>query len=585
GSSTLRAVNLTTATHAELMGSGNVAYIQLYMAYMKLESKNESLNLEVAHLRGLTNTLVGTSHTPSTSKQKHPVRTTSTISQSNSRPLHHKIPRSEDRENYPGVPYWSKAEWVEFCDQEKDAGRVPDRLGFLTDEDGHDVDKNRIKMMTDTAKMLWNGLKEEDMAPVSWKRKSDKAGLYFSSRMLTEFVEFRLDNGRWKIELFATIKYPDWTKLTSLKTTKRRRNNENEPKPTKRRRASSPPPGASVIEIDDDQDQEATSDAHSATIPVHPHALAQPITSTSSSTSLQTSNPMHALPQPSTTSSTRPGTSTTTTQTASTTVNTQTSGPSMTPSLQQPTPSETSNTLEETFRTPVQTMIPTQTMAPASSLSTLTVTSAGPTASLSAGLAMTASEATPRTRTNSVLQDLSPSRVSTPTIQASTTDPGVPPTSLVQSTEARIQAESPNHARPRRVATRRALNPLKNLEIPPPTDLVALTEPLNDAAASLPRKSNAKLLKAKEGVTTARNLFLLDYLKDHPNYEGTEGQFSAIWKASDAATRMKYEELSKSRTKERKKAPPGTSNSGTTTSTSKTAGASAPCSGDAEHVG
>ncbi|KAG6852113.1 hypothetical protein C0991_003003, partial [Blastosporella zonata] len=119
----------------------------------------------------------------------------------------------------------------------------------------------------------------------------------------------------------------------------------------------------------------------------------------------------------------------------------------------------------------------------------------------------------------------------------------------------------------------------KNLKIPLPTILIPSTGPVNDTAASLPRKSNAKLLKVKKGVTTARNLFLLDYLKDHPNYKVTKGQFTAVWKACDTATQTKYKDLSKSHTNKYKKAPL------VTLSTSKTAGASAACSGNKRQVG
>ncbi|KAG6863899.1 hypothetical protein C0991_002218, partial [Blastosporella zonata] len=89
----------------------------------------------------------------------------------------------------------------------------------------------------------------------------------------------------------------------------------------------------------------------------------------------------------------------------------------------------------------------------------------------------------------------------------------------------------------------------KNLKIPAPTNSVLLTAVATNQAPAGPKKSNGKSLKAKED----RNLYLLDYLKTHPDYKGTEGQFTAIWKSCDPATKVKFEDLSKTLARERKK--------------------------------
>ncbi|KAG6822441.1 hypothetical protein H0H92_013889, partial [Tricholoma furcatifolium] len=97
--------------------------------------------------------------------------------------------------------------------------------------------------------------------------------------------------------------------------------------------------------------------------------------------------------------------------------------------------------------------------------------------------------------------------------------------------------------------TRRTLNPLKNISIPPPpTSIPQTLAPINPAAKRTP---HTKQLVAKIGVTTARNLYLIDYLVLHP--EATEGEFSTVWKACDAVTKEKYETLSKEHAKARKK--------------------------------
>ncbi|KAG6914407.1 hypothetical protein DXG01_000541 [Tephrocybe rancida] len=65
--------------------------------------------------------------------------------------------------------------------------------------------------MTETAKTLWTELHSSKMNPVTWKEKSNKAKEYFYHYMLRDFPKFLLADRHWKLEQFATIRYPDWT--------------------------------------------------------------------------------------------------------------------------------------------------------------------------------------------------------------------------------------------------------------------------------------------------------------------------------------------------------------------------------------
>ncbi|KAG6872436.1 hypothetical protein C0995_009770 [Termitomyces sp. Mi166 len=122
----------------------------------------------------------------------------------------------------------------------------------------------------------------------------------------------------------------------------------------------------------------------------------------------------------------------------------------------------------------------------------------------------------------------------------------------------------------RQPTTRRILDPLKNISIPPPSITVPQITTSHRPESTIVKRSNNKLLKAKEELTSAwyasldqmsplyhliisstRNLYIVDYLKIHPN--GTETELASTWKNRDADIRKKYDDLSKEYAKARKK--------------------------------
>ena len=119
-------------------------------------------------------------------------------------------PEILQEDDYPGVPYWRDSDWVGHSEQQKDRGKPISKLGFLTDQYGGTVIDSRVKEFTSQAKQLWNELYRHRLDPSSWTKKTPKAASFFEHEMKKKFPEFGYCDSSWKVEWFATIKYPDW---------------------------------------------------------------------------------------------------------------------------------------------------------------------------------------------------------------------------------------------------------------------------------------------------------------------------------------------------------------------------------------
>jgi len=95
---------------------------------------------------------------------------------------------------------------------------------------------------------------------------------------------------------------------------------------------------------------------------------------------------------------------------------------------------------------------------------------------------------------------------------------------------------------------RRQVNPLAGLVIRKPSFEVHVEElelgaMSSGGRTSVSRSSKAsKLMVASTTVRSARNLFALEYLKDHAP---TTAEFKAVWDNISSDTKKKYEALSK----------------------------------------
>ena len=117
---------------------------------------------------------------------------------------------SED--DYDDTKFWFKADWIKYQSREKEAGRIPARLGFLTDEQGDVVTQDRKKEFYDYFSVLCASVFAAREDPETWKKKTKYMDEFISNSMRGKFIEFRLCSGDWKIEKYGSIKYSDWHK-------------------------------------------------------------------------------------------------------------------------------------------------------------------------------------------------------------------------------------------------------------------------------------------------------------------------------------------------------------------------------------
>ena len=116
-----------------------------------------------------------------------------------------------DEEDYPHTRFWTMQEWQRFLNDQMDYGKSIGKLGFICDEDGNTVSKDRIKKMTETAKRLWSDLYRHRYDPDTWRCVTMRADEYYTNNMRIAFPELSLCADNWKVQALATIRYPDWT--------------------------------------------------------------------------------------------------------------------------------------------------------------------------------------------------------------------------------------------------------------------------------------------------------------------------------------------------------------------------------------
>jgi len=159
-----------------------------------------------------------------------------------------------DKSDYPNVKFWMKKVYnkrrgekigdtnalattkrkrgrpkqndVDNSDGEENEDK---RHTYLEDVNGNPVTTERLWQISVKARQCWFLLHKAQLAPLTWTKIEIEASEFFRSEMLSEFSEFRLCNGCWKLELWATLNYPSWFKnhvkikdvLSSRKTAKK----------------------------------------------------------------------------------------------------------------------------------------------------------------------------------------------------------------------------------------------------------------------------------------------------------------------------------------------------------------------------
>jgi len=117
-------------------------------------------------------------------------------------------------DDFPSVKFWKKETWIDAENQHREKGGSLPRLRFVEDKDGNKVSEGRLKAMTEKAKVIFNTLYHLRNDPPSWKAKTQPAGEYFSNTMCLAFEEFRWCENDWKVEQFAVVRFPDWSRHT-----------------------------------------------------------------------------------------------------------------------------------------------------------------------------------------------------------------------------------------------------------------------------------------------------------------------------------------------------------------------------------
>ena len=126
-------------------------------------------------------------------------------------PLDIPLPPMElDQADYPDAKYWTLEDWQEYTNNANGEANSS-KLGFLCNEDGDPVNKARLRVMMDMAKKLWSDLYRYRFDPVTWRFVGKAADEYFCNNMRVSFPEFTLCAENWKVKVFATIRYPDWS--------------------------------------------------------------------------------------------------------------------------------------------------------------------------------------------------------------------------------------------------------------------------------------------------------------------------------------------------------------------------------------
>ncbi|KAF8968614.1 hypothetical protein BDZ97DRAFT_1799301 [Flammula alnicola] len=206
--------SLATATHFNLLGSGNQAYTSLYEAHVGLKHRYEAQKELVSELKGdLARLRQQALEQPAKSRREH----SGSDSEFQSRPAIGNLavpstPPTLKQDDYPNVTYWTKEEWDDFVEREKLTNKNPLWNAFLTDANGKALSKQRYNEIWADAKLAFNSLYFRRLDPTSWSKKTDIVAAYFYNTITMKYPEFQLCDGNWKVHLWTTERYPDWVK-------------------------------------------------------------------------------------------------------------------------------------------------------------------------------------------------------------------------------------------------------------------------------------------------------------------------------------------------------------------------------------
>ena len=150
------------------------------------------------------------------------------------------MPPLLQKDAYPLICFWTRAAHTNWLAENKGItdglsqrqskrGRPSKNLEanedhhhpYIEDANGTPVNSTRLYEISRKARRLWNSLDEKGMAPTSSTGMSATAYDFYAKEMLTDFLEFRLAAGMWKLDLWTSKNYSSWYQA---KHNKRKRN-------------------------------------------------------------------------------------------------------------------------------------------------------------------------------------------------------------------------------------------------------------------------------------------------------------------------------------------------------------------------
>jgi hypothetical protein len=129
------------------------------------------------------------------------------------------------REDYPGIRFWTRSEWMKYLKNSGDStsfgtenvrGRTLVSQGinktarYMEDTGGNPVDGYKLKDMLTHMRSIWSSLLSRNRAPTTWGKAEMEVLQHFRREMRVKFSEFSLCENDWKADYLATTHYPSW---------------------------------------------------------------------------------------------------------------------------------------------------------------------------------------------------------------------------------------------------------------------------------------------------------------------------------------------------------------------------------------
>ncbi|KAM6495409.1 hypothetical protein JOM56_008115 [Amanita muscaria] len=381
--------------------------------------------------------------------------------------------------------------------------------------------------------------------------------------MRTKFPILNLANGDWKANMFATTRYPNWNrhhrvtghlkrKYPSLRSSGVGEPNDGHQSKKKQKRKA-----AKVIDISDDEDGASAASHSSTSHTAHSLSTAPRQKPPCSSTSTEIVSGKHKRPHP----RPRPQHRDNADATPAASSDSGDIPAPLSTNKQNMLPPVSISELGASVASACAIDAPTSSVQPCANASAPSPTPAGVAAGTSATAAASVASACAIDTPTSAQPFANASAPSpTPTGVAAAQDVQ-PPTTTNTDPPATTETPTTTSRQPLSSALSSVDNSgtlalFNDLRIPEPVQQVPLqTTSINTitatTAASETRKKG-KIMVPQSNSVTARNLFALDHMQQHPTTTATE--FGRLWKDLDKDTRDKYDAMSKEKNIEKKKA-------------------------------